>query len=122
MDADSRFLKFSEFAGLKFPLSEEKLTELVQSLRKRGDLPRVPRPEIPRFSSNVNPNIRFRLHPIFDPRQKFKLFIPFRHKAIQHFIEAFEYNFTGENFFNVKVFSLLIAKRGFMVLMNGYRG
>ena len=32
-----------------------------------------------------------------------KLVFPCRHKAIQHFIEAFEYNFTGENFFNVKV-------------------
>ena len=58
MDADSRLSKFADFTGLKFPLSEEKLAELVQSIRKRNDLPRPSRPEVPRFSSNVSPAIR----------------------------------------------------------------
>jgi hypothetical protein len=59
MNAELKLANIPEFSGLKFPLSEEKLSELVQALRKRNDLPRTPRPEPPRFSSNVNPAVRF---------------------------------------------------------------
>ncbi len=59
MDAEPKLANIPEFAGLKFPLSEEKLAEIVQALRKRNDLPRTSRPEPPRFSSNVSPAVRF---------------------------------------------------------------
>jgi hypothetical protein len=61
MDAELKLANVPELSGLKFPLSEEKLAEIVQALRKRNDLPRPSRPEPPRFSSNVNPAVRFQL-------------------------------------------------------------
>ncbi|KAJ1496507.1 Vasohibin-domain-containing protein, partial [Baffinella frigidus] len=69
-------------AGLSFPLDEAKLLEIVNAIKEAPSLPNAPRQEPPR------------LHPSMPPVE--------RHRRIQQYIEAFEYNFTGENFFNVK--------------------
>jgi len=71
-----------ELKGLSFPLSEEKLAEVLAAVRARTDLPCPSRNEPPRLSLAASPVSR--------------------HLAIQAYIEAYEYNFTGENFFNVK--------------------
>mmetsp|Transcript_15410 Transcript_15410/g.51727 ORF Transcript_15410/g.51727 Transcript_15410/m.51727 type:complete len:318 (-) Transcript_15410:152-1105(-) len=71
-----------EFKDVSFPLSEEKLAEMVKAIKTRSDLPCPPRPDVPRLNLTSDPTSR--------------------HRMIQKYIEGFEYNFTGENFFNVK--------------------
>lgn len=71
-----------ELKGLTFPLSEDKLEELIAVIKAKTDLPCPMRNEPPRLSMSSSPVSR--------------------HLAIQAYIEAYEYNFTGENFFNVK--------------------
>mmetsp|Transcript_1926 Transcript_1926/g.4503 ORF Transcript_1926/g.4503 Transcript_1926/m.4503 type:complete len:339 (+) Transcript_1926:2-1018(+) len=71
-----------ELQGLTFPLDESKLEEIIQAIKAKEDLPRRTRIEPPRFGGHASALSR--------------------HKGIQQFIESFEYNYTGENFFNVK--------------------
>jgi hypothetical protein len=71
-----------ELKGLSFSVSEEKLVEVLAAVRARTDLPCPSRNEPPRLLLAESPLSR--------------------HLAIQAYIEAYEYNFTGENFFNVK--------------------
>lgn len=69
-------------AELSFPLDEARLLEIVTAIKEVPGLPSVPRQELPRLPPSMS---------LVD-----------RHKRVQQFIEAFEYNFTGENFFNVR--------------------
>eukprot|EP00277_Geminigera_cryophila_P029023 CAMPEP_0179487234 /NCGR_PEP_ID=MMETSP0799-20121207/63286_1 /TAXON_ID=46947 /ORGANISM="Geminigera cryophila, Strain CCMP2564" /LENGTH=282 /DNA_ID=CAMNT_0021302285 /DNA_START=141 /DNA_END=986 /DNA_ORIENTATION=+ len=71
-----------ELQGLTFPLTEEKLGEVIAAVRAKTDLPCPTRNDPPRLTLSSSPVSR--------------------HLAIQAYIEAYEYNFTGENFFNVK--------------------
>ena len=71
-----------ELKGLTFPLPEDKLDEVIAAIKAKTDLPCPVRNEPPRLSLSSSPVSR--------------------HLAIQAYIEAYEYNFTGENFFNVK--------------------
>lgn len=71
-----------ELKGLTFPLSEEKLEEVIAVVKAKTDLPHPSRNELPRLAMSASPVSR--------------------HLSIQAYIEAYEYNFTGENFFNVK--------------------
>lgn len=71
-----------EMRNLSFPLSESQLEQVIASIKSKTDLPCPPKIEPPRWASSVTPETR--------------------HRSIQKYIESFEYNFTGENFFNVK--------------------
>lgn len=71
-----------ELQGLTFPLDGDKLQEVIAVIKAKTDLPCPTRNEPPRLSLASSPVSR--------------------HLAIQAYIEAYEYNFTGENFFNVK--------------------
>ena len=82
MEYKSKVTELPEFKDVSFPLSEEKLAEMVKAIKTRSDLPCPPRPDVPRLNLTSDPTSR--------------------HRMIQKYIEGFEYNFTGENFFNVK--------------------
>jgi hypothetical protein len=162
-----------ELANVKFPLSEAKLAQVIEAIKSKGNLPRPPRQEPPKFGefiyaygtslkdsyqqgdmhalgsrrafksfssliSQVVPSkSRFRGYAFTRCEQDFSMILKCsshhtcpkpsknnefihtwilmhactgtnvaanaRHKGIQAFIEGFEYNYTGENFYNVKV-------------------
>lgn len=81
--AVAEFIKnLPELRGLSFPLSDDRLQDVIAAVKAKTDLPCPIKNEPPRLSMSSSPVSR--------------------HLAIQAYIEAYEYNFTGENFFNVK--------------------